>query len=101
MEEMEGRVNPGRGGHPLEIVRAAGVPAAILGPEEPRWPRVHVEPGPGIDLRDHFRGALIGGAIGDAMGRANEGVRPSEARKRRLRDHVPWPGYSNPGRCQV
>jgi ADP-ribosylglycohydrolase len=27
-----------------------------------------------VNLRDHFRGDLLGGPIGDAMGRANEGV---------------------------
>jgi len=48
---------------------------------------------PGLDLRGRFRGALIGGAIGDAMGRANEGVRPSEARKRQIRDYQPWHGW--------
>jgi hypothetical protein len=55
MEEMKGRVKPGRGKHVLESVRAAGVLAAILGPAEPRWLRVHVEPGSGLNLRDRFR----------------------------------------------
>jgi hypothetical protein len=55
MEEMKGRVKPGRGEHVLESVRAAGVLAAILGPAEPRWLRVHVEPGSGLNLRDRFR----------------------------------------------
>jgi len=46
-----------------------------------------------VDLRDRFRGALVGGAIGDAMGRANEGVSASEARARRIREYQPWAGW--------
>jgi ADP-ribosylglycohydrolase len=48
---------------------------------------------PGVQLDDRFRGALIGGAIGDAMGRANEGVWPSEARDRQIREYQAWGGY--------
>jgi ADP-ribosylglycohydrolase len=47
-----------------------------------------------IDLRDRFRGALIGGAIGDAMGRPNEGVRANEARTRKIRAYQPWHGWT-------
>jgi ADP-ribosylglycohydrolase len=36
---------------------------------------------------------LIGGAIGDAMGRPNEGVWPSEARERQILAYQPWPGW--------
>ena len=46
-----------------------------------------------MDLSDRFRGALVGGAIGDAMGRGNEGLRASEARARRTRDYQPWAGW--------
>jgi hypothetical protein len=40
------------------------------------------------------------------MGRANEGVRPSEARKRQIRDYQPWHGWRkdqllSPGFCPV
>jgi ADP-ribosylglycohydrolase len=48
---------------------------------------------PHVGLRHRFRAALIGGAIGDAMGRVNEGVWPSEARERRIRDYQPWHGW--------
>jgi ADP-ribosylglycohydrolase len=65
----------------------------VLPEEDPRWQPLRLEPGQGVDLRDHFRGALIGGGIGDAMGRANEGVRPREARKRQIRDYQPWHGW--------
>ena len=65
----------------------------VLPEEDPRWQRLRLEPGQGVDLRDRFWGGLIGGAIGDAMGRANEGVWPSEARQRRVRDYLPWRGY--------
>jgi ADP-ribosyl-[dinitrogen reductase] hydrolase len=55
--------------------------------------QLQCEPTPGIDLRDRFRGALVGGAIGDAMGRPNEGIWPSEARARQIREYQPWRGY--------
>jgi hypothetical protein len=34
-----------------------------------------------------------GGAMGDAMGRPNEGARSGEARERRVRDYQPWQGW--------
>jgi ADP-ribosylglycohydrolase len=46
-----------------------------------------------VDLRDRFRGALVGGAIGDAMGRPNEGVSAAVARERRIRAYQPWGGW--------
>ncbi len=33
--------------------------------------------------------------MGGAMGRANEGVWPSEARSRRVREYLPWHRYSD------
>jgi len=88
------------------LLRSTGLDVPVLPEEDPRWQRLRLEPGQGVDLRDHFRGALIGGAIGDAMGRANEGVRPSEAQKRQIRDYLPWHGWRkdqllSPGFCLV
>ena len=76
----------------LYTLRAGRLDAPMLAPAEPRWAQLRFAAAPGLNLRDRFRGALIGGAIGDAMGRANEGVRPSEARKRRIRDYQAWHG---------
>ena len=53
------------------------------------------KPDPGDGLRDAYRGALVGGAVGDALGR------PAEARARsvviaeygRLVDYQPWWGW--------
>jgi ADP-ribosylglycohydrolase len=50
---------------------------------------------PGVDRRAKFRGALLGGAIGDALGRPAEG-KPREtllSRYGTLRDYVPWSGW--------
>jgi ADP-ribosyl-[dinitrogen reductase] hydrolase len=50
----------------------------------------------GVDYRDRFRGALLGGAIGDALGRPAEG-RDRETVRRSygvLRDFVPWRGWT-------
>jgi len=76
----------------LYTLRAGRLDAPMLAPAEPRWAQLRFAAAPGLNLRDRFRGALIGGAIGDAMGRANEGVRPSEARKRQIRDYQAWHG---------
>ena len=46
-----------------------------------------------MGLRDRFRGALVGGAIGDAMGGPNEGTPGPVARERRIREYQPWPGW--------
>lgn len=35
----------------------------------------------------------MGGAVGDAMGRPNEGALGSEARMRKVRAYQPWPGW--------
>ena len=76
-----------------DTLRTGRLDAPMLAPAEPRWARLRSGLEPGVNLRDRFRGALIGGAIGDAMGRANEGVRPSEARKRQIQDYQPWHGW--------
>ena len=48
-----------------------------------------------VNLRDRFRGPLIGGTIGDGMGRANEGRQASEARTRKIREYQLWAGWSD------
>ena len=60
----------------LHTLRAGRLAASMLAPAEPRWSQLRCTAAPGLDLRDRFRGALNGGAIGDAMGRPNEGVSP-------------------------
>ena len=69
----------------LGLVSSTELDAPILPREDPRWGRLRSGLDPGVNLRDRFRGALIGGAIGDAMGRANEGVWPREGEEVRLR----------------
>ncbi len=68
--------------------------APILPWEDSRWARLRSGLDRSVNLRDRHRGALIGGAIGDAMGLANEGVWPSEGRKRQIRDYLPWHGWT-------
>ncbi len=77
----------------LEVVRRTGVELSSLSRHDPRWEGLRPGLDSSVNLRDRFRGALISGAVGDAMGRANEGVSPSEARARRIREYQPWPGY--------
>ncbi len=77
----------------LEILHSIGLDAPILPPEDPRWERLRVRGMLGANLRDRFCGALIGGAIGDAMGRTNEGRPACEARARMIRDYQPWHGW--------
>jgi len=48
---------------------ASGLDAPILDTNDGRCNRLRFSYPSGFDLRDRFRGALIGGAIGDAMGR--------------------------------
>ena len=80
---------PAAAGSLLHTLRAGRLEAPMLAPAEQRRGQLRFAATTGLDLRGRFRGALIGGAIGDAMGRANAGVRPSEARKRRVRDYQP------------
>lgn len=79
----------------LQTLRAGHLDAPILGPTESRWAQLRFALAPGVDLGDRFRGALIGGAIGDAMGRPNEGVWPREARARQIRGYQPWHGWQS------
>lgn len=53
-------------------------------------------PGSGGDRRDRYRGCLLGGAVGDAMGRPAEGWSSQDvaARWGRLRDFKPWRGWT-------
>ena len=48
-------------------------------------------------LRDAYRGCLIGGAIGDALGRPGEGRTPSTIAERygELGDYHPWRGWTS------
>ena len=49
-----------------------------------------------VDYRDRYRGALLGVAIGDALGRPAESRPPAQIRAAYgvLRDYVPWPGWA-------
>jgi len=58
-------------------VQSTGLDPSILAQHDPRWARLRFARVPGVDLRDHFRGALIGGAIGDAERRRGGDTRPS------------------------
>jgi hypothetical protein len=78
----------------LTQLTAAGLDAPVLEPTDARWDRLQSSCPSGIDLRDRFRGVLIGGAIGDAMGRTVEGRSPEEARRRKIREYQPWPGWT-------
>ena len=78
----------------LATLLASGLDAPILDPNDTRWNRLRPSCLSDFDLRDRFRGALIGGAIGDAMGRPNEG-RPTEVtRERKIREYQPWHGWA-------
>lgn len=52
---------------------------------------------PSGDTADRYRGCLLGGAIGDALGRPAEGRSPHEVRRRfgELRDFLPWHGWES------
>jgi hypothetical protein len=56
------------------FLRNTELDAPILPREDSH--RLCPEVDPGVDLSDCCRGALIGGAIGDAMGRPMAGARP-------------------------
>lgn len=75
------------------LLRGAHPDLPVVVPKDPRWRELTRTPAPAADLGDRFRGALLGGAIGDAMGRPNEGLPPSEARARRLREYEAWHGH--------
>lgn len=61
------------------------------------WPSTIAAPSSADVLRDRFRGCLLWGAVGDALGRTVEGQSPAAIRARYgeagLRDYVPWYGW--------
>lgn len=74
---------------------------AELGVQPPCWQgpdHVFPMPAPSDGLRSRYRGCLIGGAIGDALGRPVEG-RPAHVVRRcyptGLRDFEPWRGWTS------
>ena len=74
---------------------------AELGLQPPPWQgseHVFPMPVPSDELRSRYRGCLIGGAIGDALGRPVEG-RPAHVVRHRypagLRDFQPWSGWTS------
>jgi hypothetical protein len=71
------------------LLDADRLEAPMLAPAEPGWAPLRFAAAPDPDLRDRFRGALIGGA----MGRANEGAWPSEAGEPQIRNYQPWHGW--------
>ncbi len=79
----------------LDILRRqAEAPWSVLSPADPRWVDLAFSSPSSVDLRDRFRGAVMGGAIGDARGRPTEG-RPTEvARERTIRAYQPWHGWT-------
>ena len=78
----------------LAQVGVSGLDAPIFDATDGRWDRLRSSYPSGLDLRDRFRGALIGGAIGDAMGRPNEGRTTEVARERKIREYQPWHGWA-------
>jgi len=74
-------------------VVASGLDAPILDPNDTRWDRLRSVCPADLDLRDRFRGAMIGGAIGDALGRPNEGCPTEVAREQKIRAYQPWHGW--------
>ncbi len=77
----------------LAKVQALGIGTPFLLEGDARWTCLTFYPDHDIDLRDRFRGALLGGAIGDAMGRPNEGKAAQEARRHQVREYMPWKGW--------
>jgi hypothetical protein len=47
----------------LHTLRAGHLEAPMLAPAEPRWGQLRFAATPGPDLRDRFRGALVGGTM--------------------------------------
>ena len=91
---MAGPSIPPRATTLLVQVVASDLQAPILDATDGRWDRLRSSCPPDLDLRDRFRGALIGGAIGDAMGRPYEGRPANEARARKLRTYQAWHGWT-------
>jgi hypothetical protein len=76
----------------LGFLRNTVLDAPILPRKNPRWERLPSGVDRSLSLRDRFRGALIGGAIGVPLGWANEGVGPSTTGEWRIPDYQPWHG---------
>lgn len=72
---------------------------AAMGFAPPQWgggEAVFPKPVPSEELRDRYRGSLLAGAIGDALGRPAEGRSRQDLGTRwphGLRDFQPWRGY--------
>lgn len=82
--------------NPANRTRAAEVVRNYLLRSVP-WAQ-QVPPGPALEeLRDRYRGCLLWGAVGDALGRAVEGQDPAAIRARYgpagLREYQPWRGW--------
>ena len=91
------------------IAGAAGASASSLGsrtaarvvadvsdmPHDPRGAASGPDPASRRPGRTHFVGALLGGAMGDALGRPVEGLHPAEVRARygRLTSYQKWSGW--------
>ncbi|MCL1693981.1 MAG: ADP-ribosylglycohydrolase family protein, partial [Actinomycetia bacterium] len=64
-------------------------------------PRHHtgmmLTPNPLVDYPDRYRGAMLGTAIGDALGRPAEGLSPRNIREAfgELTDFRPWLGWTD------
>ena len=54
-------------------------------------------PNPLVDYEDRYRGAMLGTAIGDALGRPAEGLSPRNIREAfgELTDFLPWLGWTD------
>ena len=59
----------------LEVLQSTGLAPSLRSEHDPRWERLRFRKMPDVGRRDRILGALIGRAIGDAMGRPNEGLR--------------------------
>jgi len=79
------------GGGPADLLAKRFLRAGLT------WPTPVPDPLPVERLRDLYRGCLLWGAAGDALGRAVEGRDPAAIRDRfgprGLQDYVPWPGW--------
>ena len=71
--------SPIRGRKVLEILQGTGLDPSILSQHDPRWERLRSRVDRGVSLPDRYHGAPIGGAIGDAMGRAAERGRVTDS----------------------
>ncbi len=78
----------------LQRVQAGTVTLPFITGADRRWTRLCTRPPSESDLRERFRGALVGGAIGDTLGRPNEGRHTEVARERKVREYRPWHGWT-------